>query len=88
MARFRCRACGDEGTSEYDGRHTCPNCGSDDVQLAMMAAAETMNDYKKIRTSHYEMRLRPKHTLQRNMESRDFLARENAHFNPTLTIEI
>ena len=35
MARFRCRACGDEGTFEYDGRHTCPNCGSDDVQLAL-----------------------------------------------------
>jgi uncharacterized Zn finger protein (UPF0148 family) len=35
MARFRCRACGEEGTFVYDGRHDCPNCGSIDVQLAI-----------------------------------------------------
>ena len=35
MARFRCRACGEEGTFVYDGRHDCPNCGSLDVQLAI-----------------------------------------------------
>jgi hypothetical protein len=32
MARFRCRACGQEGTFEYQaGRHACPCCGSPDV---------------------------------------------------------
>jgi uncharacterized Zn finger protein (UPF0148 family) len=35
MARFRCRACGEEGTFVYDGRRGCPNCGSIDVQLAI-----------------------------------------------------
>lgn len=35
MARFRCRACGQEGTFFYDGRRDCPNCGSVDVQLAI-----------------------------------------------------
>jgi rubredoxin len=35
MARFRCRACGHEGTFEYDGRHACPKCGSGDVQFAL-----------------------------------------------------
>jgi transposase len=35
MARFRCRACGEEGTFVYDGRHNCPQCGSVDVQLAI-----------------------------------------------------
>jgi hypothetical protein len=35
MARFRCRACGEEGTFVYDGRRDCPNCGSIDVQLAI-----------------------------------------------------
>ena len=35
MARFRCRACGSEGTFEYSGRHACPNCGSRDVQFAL-----------------------------------------------------
>jgi uncharacterized Zn finger protein (UPF0148 family) len=35
MARFRCRACGQEGTFEYDGRHACPRCGSRDVQFAL-----------------------------------------------------
>lgn len=35
MARFRCRACGEEGTSVYDGRRDCPNCGSHDVQWAV-----------------------------------------------------
>lgn len=35
MARFRCRACGEEGTFVYDGRRDCPACGSIDVQLAI-----------------------------------------------------
>jgi hypothetical protein len=35
MARFRCRACGKEGTFVYDGRHECPNCSSIDVQFAL-----------------------------------------------------
>jgi hypothetical protein len=35
MARFRCRARGEEGTLVYDGRHNCPQCGSVDVQLAI-----------------------------------------------------
>jgi uncharacterized Zn finger protein (UPF0148 family) len=35
MARFRCRACGQEGTFEYEGRHVCPLCGSRDVQFAL-----------------------------------------------------
>jgi uncharacterized Zn finger protein (UPF0148 family) len=35
MARYRCRACGKEGTFVYDGRHECPNCGSVDVQFAI-----------------------------------------------------
>ena len=36
MARFRCRACGEEGTIEYlAGRHACPGCGSPDVQFAV-----------------------------------------------------
>jgi predicted phosphodiesterase len=47
-----------------------------DAEYAMTAAAETMNDYKKIRTENYERRLRPQHTLTRHMESRDFIARE------------
>ena len=35
MARFHCRACGQEGTFEYDERrHCCPMCGSRDVQVA------------------------------------------------------
>jgi Icc-related predicted phosphoesterase len=47
-----------------------------DPYYAMAAAGEIMNDYRKIRTERYELRLRPKHTLQRHMESRDFIARE------------
>jgi Icc-related predicted phosphoesterase len=47
-----------------------------DAEYAMMAAVETMNDYRKIRTRNYELRLRPAHTLKRHMESRDFIARE------------
>jgi hypothetical protein len=36
MARFRCRACGREGTFEYEeGRHACPMCSSRDVQVAL-----------------------------------------------------
>jgi Icc-related predicted phosphoesterase len=47
-----------------------------DAEYAMMAAGETMNDYRKIRTRNYELRLRPAHTLKRHTESRDFIARE------------
>jgi Icc-related predicted phosphoesterase len=47
-----------------------------DAEYAMMAAGDTMNDYRKIRTSKYERRLRPKDTLKRHMESRDLIARE------------
>jgi Icc-related predicted phosphoesterase len=47
-----------------------------DPDYAMMAAAETMNDYRKIRISDYKLRLRPRHTLARHQESRDFIARE------------
>ena len=35
MARYRCRACGQEGTFFYDGRHACPNSGSVNVQFAI-----------------------------------------------------
>ena len=35
MARYRCRACGQEGTFVYDGRDACPNCGSVKVQFAI-----------------------------------------------------
>ncbi|WP_041357805.1 hypothetical protein [Nitrobacter hamburgensis] len=35
MARFRCRACAEEGSFVYDGRHACPRCGSVDVQFAL-----------------------------------------------------
>lgn len=35
MARFRCRACCEEGTFVYDGRLDCPNCGSAEVQFAL-----------------------------------------------------
>lgn len=35
MARFRCRACGEEGAFFYDGRNACPNCNSPDVQFAL-----------------------------------------------------
>jgi rRNA maturation endonuclease Nob1 len=42
MARFRCRACGEEGTFVYTGGHACPRCGSRDVQLAI--AVEELPD--------------------------------------------
>jgi hypothetical protein len=35
-----------------------------DAEYAMMAAGETMNDYRKIRVRSYELRLRPAHTLK------------------------
>jgi predicted phosphodiesterase len=47
-----------------------------DAERAMSVAAETMNDYRKIRIQNYEQRLRPKHTLKKHRESRDFIARE------------
>jgi Icc-related predicted phosphoesterase len=47
-----------------------------DPDYAMAVAGETMNDYRKIRTRNYELRLRPMHTVKRHLESRDFIARE------------
>jgi hypothetical protein len=47
-----------------------------DAEYAMLAAGDTMNDYRKIRLRNYELRLRPAHTLKRHLESRDFIARE------------
>ena len=47
-----------------------------DAEYAMMAAAGSMNDYRKIRLRNYELRLRPKDTLKRHIESRDFIAAE------------
>jgi predicted phosphodiesterase len=47
-----------------------------DVDRAMTAAAEFMNDYRKIRVGRYEYRLRPQHTLQRHQQSREFIANE------------
>ena len=47
-----------------------------DADYAMQAAVEIMNDYRLIRIKNYELRLRPKHTLARHQESRDFIARE------------
>lgn len=47
-----------------------------DAEYAMTTAAETMNDYRKIRISDYKLRLRPMHTLQKHKASRDFIARE------------
>ena len=44
MARFRCRACGAEGTCEYTGVHACPNCGAQDVQFAI-ATDELPDDH-------------------------------------------
>jgi Icc-related predicted phosphoesterase len=48
----------------------------DDAEYAMSVAAETMNDYRKIRIENYALRLRPKHTLKKHRESRDFIASE------------
>jgi predicted phosphodiesterase len=47
-----------------------------DPGRAMVAAADYMNDYKKIRTGGYVYRLRPSHTLQRHQQSRQFIANE------------
>ena len=36
MARFRCRACGQQGEFAYDPmKHECPRCCSPDVQFAL-----------------------------------------------------
>ena len=35
MAGFRCRGGRDEGTSDYTGRHACPQCGSGNVEFAL-----------------------------------------------------
>jgi predicted phosphodiesterase len=47
-----------------------------DPGRAMIAAAEFMNDYRKIRVGRYVYRLRPSHTLQRHQQSREFIANE------------
>jgi predicted phosphodiesterase len=47
-----------------------------DPGRAMIAAAEFMNDYRKIRVGRYVYRLRPSHTLQRHKQSREFIAHE------------
>lgn len=43
---------------------------------AMAVAGESMNDYRKIRKRNYELRLRPKDTVKRHIESRNFIVRE------------
>jgi Icc-related predicted phosphoesterase len=47
-----------------------------DPQRAMSIAGDVMNDYRKIRTSNYERRLRPEHTLARHIQSREFISQE------------
>jgi Icc-related predicted phosphoesterase len=47
-----------------------------DPGRAMIAAAESLNDYRKIRVGRYVYRLRPSHTLQRHQQSREFIASE------------
>jgi predicted phosphodiesterase len=49
-----------------------------DPVRAMAAAAEYMNDYRKIRLGRYAYRLRPSHTLARHKESCAFIAAELA----------
>ena len=44
MARFRCRACGEEGLCVYDGQHKCPRRGSIDVQFALSIEELADND--------------------------------------------
>jgi predicted phosphodiesterase len=46
-----------------------------DRDLAMMRAADGLNDYHRIRVRRYVERLRPAHTLARHLESRDFIQR-------------
>jgi predicted phosphodiesterase len=36
MARFHCRACGEEGTFVYDAHRDCPGCGATDVQIKVL----------------------------------------------------
>lgn len=45
-----------------------------DQQRAMDHAGETMNDYRRIRKSNYQLRLRPSDTLAANKTARKFLA--------------
>lgn len=45
---------------------------------AMAAAADRMNDYRRIRVDHYQRRLRPADTLARHRQARAFLAAELA----------
>lgn len=49
-----------------------------DPEIAMIVAGREMNDFKRIRTEHYESRLRPIDTLRRHEESRAFIGRELA----------
>jgi len=41
---------------------------------AMAAAADQMNDYRRVRVDHYQRRLRPADTLARHRQGRAFLA--------------
>jgi hypothetical protein len=42
-------------------------------EISMAAAADGLNDYRKIRTERYSRRLRPHHTVARHLESRAFV---------------
>ena len=56
-----------------------------DPEYAMKVAAETMNDYRKIRFRRYQLRLRPAHTLAKHRASRDFIAACQEMASGTLT---
>lgn len=47
-----------------------------DPERAMVLAGESMNDFRKIRVNHYARRLRPRDTLLRHVQSREFIASE------------
>jgi 3',5'-cyclic AMP phosphodiesterase CpdA len=49
-----------------------------DPEAGMRLAGEKMNDYRKIRTNRYRLKLRPLDTLRKHQESRAFIARELA----------
>lgn len=59
-----------------------------DPQIAMIVAGRVMNDFKRIRTKHYESRLRPIDTLRRHEASRAFIVRELAvpHSGPRVVV--
>jgi Icc-related predicted phosphoesterase len=49
-----------------------------DPEAGMRLAGEKMNDYRKIRTGNYRLKLRPLDTLRRHQESRAFITHELA----------